>query len=109
MHQAGRLMVEAMSQIHCLFMCFRLLVTAGWHSVFPGWAGSSPSDFQSKLAQPFCAQLLRLTGDSEATCKVVHVVAATGRRLLQVCGRRQKLGSRLTACGMVGGNDCKVR
>lgn len=48
-------------------------------------AGASPSDFQSKLAQPFCAQLLRLTGDSEATCKVVHVVTTAGRRLLQVC------------------------
>ncbi len=59
--------------------------------VLPPFAGTSPSDFQSKLAQPFCSQLLRLTGDSEATCKVVHVVATAGRRLLQVRG----------ACSMV--------
>lgn len=64
----------------------RRKTTASCASFHP-CAGTSPSDFQSKLAQPFCAQLLRLTGDSEATCKVAHVVATAGRRLLQVCGR----------------------
>lgn len=47
-------------------------------------AGTTAADFQSKLAEPFCAQLLRLTGDSSATCTVVHVAAVSGRRLLQV-------------------------
>lgn len=39
-----------------------------------------------------CAQLLRLTGDAEATCKVVSVTAVTGRRLLQVRRRAPRAG-----------------
>lgn len=47
-------------------------------------AGTNPTDFQSTKADAMCAQLLRLTGDAEATCKVVYVASVTGRRLLQV-------------------------
>lgn len=45
--------------------------------------GTTPADFQATKADPVCAQLLRLTGDAEATCKVVSVTAVAGRRLLQ--------------------------
>ncbi|KAL4424144.1 hypothetical protein ABPG75_001445 [Micractinium tetrahymenae] len=41
------------------------------------------ADFQATKAEPMCAQLLRLTGDAEATCKVVSVTSVAGRRLLQ--------------------------
>lgn len=46
-------------------------------------SGTSPADFQASKADAFCAQLLRLTGDSTATCTVVSVVSVSGRRLLQ--------------------------
>ncbi|KAL4438527.1 hypothetical protein ABPG77_000175 [Micractinium sp. CCAP 211/92] len=45
--------------------------------------GTTAANFQATQADPMCAQLLRLTGDAEATCKVVSVTAVTGRRLLQ--------------------------
>ncbi|PSC74458.1 chitin deacetylase-like isoform e [Micractinium conductrix] len=45
--------------------------------------GTTPADFTATKADAVCAQLLRLTGDSEATCTVVHAVSVTGRRLLQ--------------------------
>lgn len=51
-------------------------------------SGSSVVGFQTTQADAFCAQLLRLTGDAAATCKVVSVVtvaatpAVANRRLL---------------------------
>ncbi|KAI3424258.1 hypothetical protein D9Q98_009612 [Chlorella vulgaris] len=45
--------------------------------------GTTPAEFTATRADAFCAQLLRLTGDSTATCTIVSVLSVSGRRLLQ--------------------------